>query len=342
VRVELLTDLQAIKSLEEPWEDLVEARGLARSSAALVNAWGRHYRTQSRSLHVWVAWHDDLPVGMLALSARTTRDGALEYVAAGEGAIFGLLPVTAPELELEVAEAVAGALAGADQRAERLELHWLPRHSRWTQAFASALVERGWALEAKTTYLSPWIDLASGGFEGWLHRRSPHFASNLARRGRRLAEMGFERRSTSDPAEIAANVPRLRELYVSRQSERGGGGGYRFDAPMSALIIDAVADARPGRFSLATLARPGEVIAASLSVAAGGRRSGWLAGFDQAWSSFGPGYQAVAAAVEHGALCGDRLLDLGTGGEAYKEEILDGASVLETWRWAAPGVAGDR
>lgn len=289
-------------------------------------------------LHLWVASERGEPVGVLAVAAHRTP-GGLRYVAAGEEAMFGVVPVSRPGMEREVSESIGVALASHVPRIESLELHWLERRSPWSRSLTETLTRRGWEVAEHTSYLSPWIDLASGGLEGWLSRRSKVFAAELARRRRRLAEMGFERIVTSDVARILSGIPRLKELYSARQVERGG-GGYCFDARLSRMIVEAVSKAAPGRFTMATLESPESQIAVALCVSAGGTCSGWLSGFDRGWSRYSPGHQAIAGVVEQRARCGDRLLDLGTGAEPYKDELLDGSRILETWRWHTPPTQG--
>jgi hypothetical protein len=60
-----------------------------------------------------------------------------------------------------------------------------------------------------------------------------------------------------------------------------------------------------------------------------------LGGFDDAWASHQPALQTLVAAAEHAWSVGDRRLDLGAGGQAYKYRLADGEECLE-WRVIVP------
>ena len=55
----------------------------------------------------------------------------------------------------------------------------------------------------------------------------------------------------------------------------------------------------------------------------------WLGGFDERWAACKPSLQVLAGAVQDGIEHGDRVLELGPGGQDYKYRLADGDGELE-------------
>jgi CelD/BcsL family acetyltransferase involved in cellulose biosynthesis len=188
------------------------------------------------------------------------------------------------------------------------------------------LVRGGWprprpTLAERHAFPVPQILLGGEGFDPWFEGRSKAFRKNFRSDNRKLLAAGFEYRSSIDAKDVVDRLPDFRRLYESRRASRGG-AGPAFDDPFMAVVVEAAERlSGTGRFRLATIERPGEVIAADLIVSAGGQASAWFGGFDETWSQLSPSFECIVLSVQHAAQVGDTVYDLGAGGESYKYQF---------------------
>jgi CelD/BcsL family acetyltransferase involved in cellulose biosynthesis len=176
---------------------------------------------------------------------------------------------------------------------------------------------------------APRVELAGRDFEQWLGERSRHFRKLFRSSIRKLAVESFEHLVLTEKSDILERLPEQQRLYENRRAARGG-SGPPFDSAFMAMVTEAVASTEPGRVRLATLERPGEVIAAHLAISGGGDSSVWIGGFEEHWSSLSPGRVNLALCVEDSMRVGDTVLDLGPGDETYKYWLTDDQVMLQS------------
>lgn len=133
------------------------------------------------------------------------------------------------------------------------------------------------------------------------------------------------------PDTLEEAQPRLEafgRLHETRWSDRGGSAALnaRVERMLVEVASDLVAD---GRFRLWCIDADGRTVSAHLFVAAGSRASYWLGGFARDWKTHSPAIQTVLAAIEDGFSRGERLIDLGAGGQEYKYRLSDGEERLD-------------
>jgi CelD/BcsL family acetyltransferase involved in cellulose biosynthesis len=151
----------------------------------------------------------------------------------------------------------------------------------------------------------------------------------VRRRQRRIAEEGFVITAHDDAAGITARLPEVVLQYNSRRKARQDGGAVFDERVLEMLHESVIALSDQGRVLLTTIERDGECMGVGLSVAAGKVATGWIAGFDEAWSRFAPGICTLFASIEFAASRGYAEYDLGIGGQAYKYGIADREVPLE-------------
>ena len=235
---------------------------------------------------------DDV-VGTAPFYARRTGFGFYEYNMAVP-VLFGVEPLFAPGREEEVAAAVGLALAHADPVPDLVFFDAVPQGSSWP-----TLIGRGWPRPQParlSPHSFPWshIHLGDQGFEGWFGERSGRFRQRLRSEYRKLTAEGFKHLVTM------------------------------------AIVVEAAHRlSGTGRLRLATIERPGEVIAADLIVSAGGHASGWFTGFDEAWAHLSPNFVCMILSIEDAARIGDRTFDLGSGSYSYKSRFTDDEPIFE-------------
>ncbi len=202
--------------------------------------------------------------------------------------LFGVEPLFAPGREEEIAASVGLALAHAQPVPDTVFLDSLPQGSS-----LPALIGKGWPRphpEVISTHSFPWshVHLEDGGFDGWLQRRSAKFRQHFRYDYRKVQAAGFEHKVSVDAHDISDRLLDFRRLYEARRASRDG-AGPAFDDRFQAVVAEA-ADrlSGTGRLRLATIEKPGEVIAADLIVSAGGHASLWYTGFDDAWAHLSP------------------------------------------------------
>jgi len=243
--------------------------------------------------------------------------------------LFGVEPLFAPGREEEIAAAVGLALAHAEPVPDIVFFDSLHQGTKWP-----TFMRRGWprphpALVSPHSF--PWahVHLGDGGFEGWLEERSAKFRKHFRSERRKLEAAGFKNLVSVDAQDISERLPALRRCYEARRSGRGG-TGHPFDDQFMAMVAEAADKlSGTGRMRLATIEKPGEVIAADLMVSAGGHTSGWLTGFDESWAHLSPNFVCMVLSIEDAARVGDTTYDLGSGSYTYKSRFTDDEPIFE-------------
>lgn len=324
----VLTDVDSLLPFVPGWDALAVECRRPRSAPVFALAWYRHALPSRGQIRTVVVTDGDDVVGIAPFYVERTGFGFYQYNMAVP-VLFGVEPLFAPGREEEIAGAVGHALAHADPAPDIVFLDSLPQGSLWP-----TLIGRGWprphpALASPHSF--PWshIYLGDGGFDGWFAERSGRFRQRFRSQSRKLSAEGFKHLVSVDAPDIAERLPALRRCYEARRVGRGG-TGHPFDDSFRAIVAEAAVElSGTGRLRLATIERPGEVIAADLVVSAGGHASGWLTGFDESWAHLSPNFVCMVLSIEDAARVGDTTFDLGSGSYSYKRRFTDDEPVFQ-------------
>ncbi len=324
----VVTDIDSLEVFSPGWDALAVIRQRPRSAPVFTLAWYRHALPPGAQIRAVVVTDGDDVVGTAPFYVERTGFGFYQYNLAVP-MLFGVEPLFAPGREEEIAAAIGRALAHAEPVPDIVFLDSWPQGS-----LGPTFIARGWprpqpALVSSHSF--PWnhIQLGEGGFEAWLQERSAGFRKHFRTNYRKLQAAGFEFQVSIDSQDISTRLPDFRRCYEARRASRGG-AGPPFDEPFMAIVTEAAAKlSGTGRLRLATIERPGEVIAADLMVSAGGQVSGWYGGFDEAWAHLSPSIVCIVLTVEYAARVGDTTYDLGSGSYSYKSRFTDDEQIFE-------------
>jgi CelD/BcsL family acetyltransferase involved in cellulose biosynthesis len=338
----LIEDLPALEELREEWDELAVLAALPLMAPAWILPWLRRLAPSGAEPRVVAVYEDDQMVGIAPFY--TVRDGSrgrVDYRLPGIELGARLAPLARPGREWEVAEAIAGALREAEHRPDVLALAPTELASPWLMA-----LREGWPGRLRPrafTYdvqEAPIVSLHAESFDEWLSTRSAKFRRNMRRLGRMFVDEGGTMR-LSDAGTLGGDVASLSRLHATRWEGKGGHSrlvalGGRFDAMLAdvghALLIDD-----PRRFRLRLLEIAGETVCAEVSIAGGGEIVGFNNGWDERYKRLSPPLLALLHDIEEGFAHGDRRLQLGWGGNMYKQRFANGNDPVAWSLLLAPG-----
>jgi CelD/BcsL family acetyltransferase involved in cellulose biosynthesis len=243
--------------------------------------------------------------------------------------LHGVEPLCAAGRDVEAGEAIASALATCDPTPDIVSLDWIPAGSPLPQLVCAAWPRPRPTIVEDHAYAAPRVELAGRDFEKWLGERSRHFRKLFRSSVRKLHAEGFQHLVLTETADILERLPNQQRLYERRRAARGG-LGPPFDDRFMAMVSEVVAGSETGRVHMATLERPGEIIASHLAISGGGESSIWIGGFEEHWASLSPGRVNLALCVEDSMRAGDTVMDLGPGDETYKYWLTDDEVTLQS------------
>ncbi|MBN9623049.1 MAG: GNAT family N-acetyltransferase [Actinobacteria bacterium] len=321
--------LQEDEVLLDAWRRLAEARANPFLTPEWTQAWLGAYPAEEPFVIAWKV--GDEVRGVLPLVA--VREGAtklLRFAGARRGDWF--TPACAEVDEVEMGRACA-ALLGAERGAwNQLRLDRIDRESAWPQVlWADGAGGRLAAAAPRRTDVLPFIDLAEGGWEAYLARRSRNFRSQLGRRRRKLErehELSF--RMTTDPAALAADFETFYRLHEERWEDRGGSSSgeeavERFHGAFSALALER------GWLRLWIAEADGKPAAAWYGWRLGHRYCYALSGLAKEYEPLALGTVLLAHTIEQAAEEGCSIYDLMWGDEGYKSRFETGRREAATW-----------
>jgi len=316
VKATVISTPDELEDVGPAWDALAVAGERPRSAPVWAVAWYRHALPGDAVVRVVVVRDGDAVVGICPLYAVRTGFRLYRYELAAP-ILHGAEPLCAPGREREVGEAIGVALAGLDPTPDIVVLDWGAADS-----VVPAAMQRGWPaprpeIVEDTPFPALRVVHAGRDLDGWLGERSYKFRKSFRSDYRKLQAAGFEFLTSTDAAAVVERLPDMQRLYEHRRAARHG-AGPPFDATFMAVVTDAVEHAEPGRIWLATVERPGEVIAATLVMSAGGLSSAWISGFDEQWAELGPTRVNLVLCVGESIQRGDAVFDLGGGGQSYK------------------------
>jgi CelD/BcsL family acetyltransferase involved in cellulose biosynthesis len=169
---------------------------------------------------------------------------------------------------------------------------------------------------------SPVIELADGfaAYQAKLMVKSPQFAKDLARRGRRLTREAGPISHGVDSRDPAA----LRCLLAWKSDQyRRTGRTDRFARPWIVGLINDLFEARGSHFSgrLSVLYAGDAPVAVHFGLQSGPLLAHWFPAYDIRFSKCSPGLIQHLRMIEESVPTGVTLIDMGKGAKRYKETL---------------------
>lgn len=310
------------------WDALAVATGRPYCAPAWMMSWWRRAAPRGALLRVCLMSEGDDLVAVAPLFASRTAIGWV-YRPLASGVSPRVEPVALPGREQEAAEAFARTLAGAEPQPAALVFEETSPNSPWPELLRRSwpgrrprVIHEGWVV-------SPTIRLEGRSFDDFMSSLQAKRRGKLRRDRRQLEEQGAQYRLVETPEELSRGLAEFARLHYDRWDPRGGSGAL--NPRVERMLEDVAAELLDGRrFRLFTIDIGDRAISAQIFIAAGGAVRYWLGGFDPEWSRFGPGNQAIVAAIEDAIARGEEVLDLGPGEQEYKRRIADGQDALES------------
>ena len=302
---EVIDTPAALAAHAAAWDELAVAARRPAAAPAWLLAWLRHASDGARPHVVLVRDHDELVAVAPLVAVR--EHGIRRLRLMGARTSMGVDVLCRAGLERAAAPLIAATL-----RADAIAFDGVPAASPWPRLLGG----RG-ARATRVTLRLPVPVVQLGG--DWLASRSANFRQQMRRAWRRLEEQGARLTRDIDVAGFA-------RLHRARWDPRGGSGVLTHG--VEAMIADAAVRLGPERLRLFTLVVEGRAISSHLFLAAGGRVTYWLGGFDDRYAREHPAQVVIAKAVEDAIDRGDDLLDLGAGDQPYKRRFATGEETL--------------
>ena len=307
VVADVIDDAAALAAHAAAWDELAIAARRPVVAPAWLLAWLRHASDGARP-HVVIVRDDDNIVALAPFVA-VREHGIRRLRLMGARTSMGVDVLCRAGREREAAPLVAARLD-----ADAIAFDGVPAASPWPHLLG------GRGLHAtRVTLRVPVPEIRLG--HDWLAARSANFRQQMRRAWRRLEAKGA--RLTRD-----VDVAGFARLHRARWDARGGSGVLTHG--VEAMIEDAAARLGPDRLRLFTLVVEDRAISSHLFLAAGGRVTYWLGGFDDDYAREHPGQVVILKAVEDAIGRGDDLLDLGAGDQSYKRRFATGEDVYQS------------
>jgi CelD/BcsL family acetyltransferase involved in cellulose biosynthesis len=347
---ETIDELAALERLTADWDTLARAHAEPMSSPAWMLAWWRHLAPADAELRAIAVREGKELIGIAPFYVERQRRRGQTVVyrlLAGEIST-SVVPLALPGREWEVAQALATELARARPAPDMVALEPAPLAGPWPLA-----LREHWPAPVRPFVVrhdlqsAPVVLLADGTFAEWLAARKGKFRASLRRLQRMFEQEGGISRLAS-AATLREDVAAFVRLHEDRWRERGssrlaalgeGLGGMLTDAGQALLDTAPAPGAGGERFRLRMLEIGGDTVCADLALAAGGQIVGFNSGWDERYSRLSPAQLAILHGIEHGFSYGDERLQLGWGGQAYKQRFADGDEPI-AWNLLLPARSG--
>jgi CelD/BcsL family acetyltransferase involved in cellulose biosynthesis len=341
LRVEVVTDLDDLVALTEPWSALLYATpdATAYASPAYVLTWYRHFEVAG-GIHAVTVWRGDTLVGMAPFARTDVGWGparATLLVSAGtEHGDYGD-PLLGPD-PAAVADAIVDHLAALTRRRTVVHVRRLRVDGpAWAAIYARPDLGResiGRVADAAVVRFDQMDDPAST-----LRRLARRH--DVPRNLRRLAEAHGDVTYVASDDDVPDALDAMRSMRARRW--QGGEGPRLFRSPaLEAFTRESVAElvaAKLGRVD--SLAAGGRRLTVSTVLQVGDRQVGDSTVIDPDFSRFGPGQAALAFQLEHGLETGVRSVDLRAGEFPHKQRWANATIRTRSLALTPPGRQGE-
>lgn len=325
IATELITEFSAVDPLEAEWDELAVAAQLPMMSPACVLAWWRHMAPKTAQARIVAVREGERLVGLAPFyidpAARRAR---LDIRLPGIELAGRLAPLAAAGRESEVANALAGALAGSRPGADVVALEGSPTSTSWASALRTSWPGHIRPLSSSySVHSCPIVSLRGESYAVWLAGKSSNFRSQMRRLGRQFAAAGGTTRSSTVDT-LASDVDVFMRLHASRWEGRGESHLLTARDAVAETFLDMGRRLLESeRFRLRLLEIDGEPICAQLFLAAGGRVLYVNGGWDERFARLKPSMVGILSMIEEAFERGEQCLDLGVGDQPYKGRFAD-------------------
>jgi CelD/BcsL family acetyltransferase involved in cellulose biosynthesis len=341
LRVEVVTDLDDLVALTEPWSALLHAtpEATAYASPAYVLTWYRHFEVPG-GIYAVTVWRGDSLVGMAPFARTDVGWGparATLLVSAGtEHGDYGD-PLLGPD-PAPVADALVDHLAALTRRRTVVNVRRLRVDGpAWAAIYACPDLGResiGRVADAALIRFDRMDDPAST-----LRRLARKH--DVPRNLRRLAEAHGDITYVAGDGDVADALDAMRSMLARRW--QAGEGPRLFRSPaLEAFTRESVAElvaANLGRVD--SLTAGGRRLTVSTIFQVDDRQVGDNTVVDPDFSRFGPGHAALALQLEHGLETGVRSVDLRAGDFPHKQRWTNAAIRTRSLALTSPGRQGE-
>jgi CelD/BcsL family acetyltransferase involved in cellulose biosynthesis len=281
--------------------------------------------------------------GRRALAILPTALGAhgdLRFV--GQGAVSNYGGPVYRATHVDAVIDVLGAFLTREPRVSLFDLGGLREPSPFLASLRRTAVP-GWSMPRPVeTATCPFVDLTLGWDAVWA-RRSGRQRSGLARKARRLGELGTLRFEELDrPDQVRGALPAMADLYARRWAGRHESGGFAgTHRGFHARTAPALAAAGHARVSLLRL--DDRIVAFSYGLVARGVTTSYVLAHDDALGAYSPGLLLLVRVLEAACRRGDPEYDFSLGEEIYKDTWATGhRAVVRVLAWRRGSAAALR
>jgi CelD/BcsL family acetyltransferase involved in cellulose biosynthesis len=312
ITVQVLKDVKELRNVSSEWKRLWQQTPEVSAFQALewILACAEHGAHPNIFAMVLRAGDEPLAIFPTQLSRR----GRLSFIGAEIGNYCG--PVYVPEALSSVFEAWHDAVS-ADPRIQSIDLTGLRERSPFLNTLAQCTFSR-WGKPAVVEIIScPEVDLREG-WDNVFRRHTYHHRANWRRKWNSLTKLGaLEFLETSDPDELGAAFPRMRELYAARWQGKHVRGALS-PAHYPVQLEAAKALGSRGLVRLSVIRLDGEIAAFSYAMRGAGESTSSFVAHDAALEAFSPGQLLLIKVLEAATARGDTCYDFSLGTMPYK------------------------
>ena len=329
-------DVSALRPFVARWDELAVESARPYCSPAWILAWWRHVAPPEGVPRFVVVFDGSEVVGVGPFFFEERRRCPTRYRLMAASLATPVEPLARKEREGHVAAALAQALATARPRAQIISFEGTSGQMAWPNRIVEMWPEavgRPWVYRDYTRIV-PTMELSLSSVEEWFQSKSRNFRQQMRRSRRKLEDQGARFKVVDALETTPEDIDVFSSLHRSRWEDRGG--SEVITESVTAMLKEVAAEmAGSLRFRLSVIEIRGKTISSHLFLAAGGRVSYWLGGFDETWASYHPGQIAILAAIEHAWRSGDDRVDLGYGDQEYKARFADESEEV-TWTTLLP------
>jgi CelD/BcsL family acetyltransferase involved in cellulose biosynthesis len=304
---------QALAAVREEWIALHASCGAPGpfQRPEWHEAWLRHFGAGVDAVYLAVRRGETL-VGMAPLALEPGRAREL-----GEPNIRDYAgPLAAVGFENDVVLALLDWMA--EDMTPALDLWGIREGDPMLALFRAEAADNGWDLDVREEAVAPALSLPDT-WEDYLAALSKHDRHELRRKLRNLeAHGGVEYTATGDPAEIAAQLPRL---FAMMRASHDGKGEF-LTAPVEAFFADLATILAPlGLMRLGTLSLDGRPVAMLYTFEDAQGVYLYNSGFEPEHAPLAVGLLSKAYAIRDAIARGKRRFDFLRGNEDYKRRL---------------------
>ena len=336
LKAQLLHEVGEWPLIESQWDELATASAAPYASPPWMLSWYRHALSSRCSPRVVVVTDRSQLLGIAPFYVDSGPGGLNRYRLLASGVSAPVQPLAVPGSESDVAALVAATLAKAPTPPDLVTFEGIGADSPWPRLIGEAWPRAGrpW-LHQDMSLPAPTLSLTGRSFQEWTMSKSANFRQQVNRDRRRLEAKGAKFQLATSGKDLQRGLRDFATLHYARWNPRGGSNAL--DSRIERML-EGVARIWRGseRFRLWTIEVEGQTISAHIFVAGGGELAYWNGGFDESWAAQHPSIQTFMAAIEHAFTVGDRRINFGPGGQAYKYRFADGEDTLK-WMTLVPG-----